>query len=200
MNLVYWLVHDGELFEKHRELILPTRVDRPEFDEKQLTFGRGSIRNIWPEDVKIFVIGSQSVDLLLCTPHINIVSDRAREVIQNLAPDDVEFLPVKVFGQNGKEYNQMAYWAIYVLRVVDPLDWVHTKWTTPFSPSKDDPSAYMKIIKPCFFADKIRDINFFRLEVGGKIRGSMYISSVLADAVTTSGCSVGMEFTPIKTI
>ncbi|GEM_PF-3186969 len=55
--LVYWVIHDGDLFENHPELICATQTNiTPNFDQKQLVFGQGKISKSWPEDVSVLVV------------------------------------------------------------------------------------------------------------------------------------------------
>ncbi|NTV36683.1 MAG: hypothetical protein HGA53_06990 [Anaerolineaceae bacterium] len=199
--LVYWVVHDGNLFEDYPELICATKTDiDPNFDQKQLVFGRGRIGQGWPEDVLVFVSGTKPVDLLLCTPYLEIVSERAMKIIKELAPDEVEFLPVRVFHEDGKPYVAMKYWGINVLSILDALDWEHTTWTEPIPPNKDDPLAALSIIKPCLFADKVENHHFFRLIVTSRVYSSKYVSRELKRRLEKEKYVVGIEFGPIKTI
>lgn len=199
--LVYWVIHDGDLFENHPELICATQTNiTPNFDQKQLVFGQGKISKSWPEDVSVLVSGTEPVDFLLCTPYIEIVSSRAKDVIEDLANDEVEFLPVEVFFEDGKPYMSMKYWAINILLTLDALDWEQTIWTDPSPPRRDDPLAALSIIKPCLFAKNIENHHFFRIRVASRVDSPKYISRELKQRLENKKFVLGMEFGPIKAI
>ncbi|HNS38492.1 MAG TPA: hypothetical protein PKM01_11970, partial [Anaerolineaceae bacterium] len=199
--LVYWVIHDGDLFENHPELICATQTNiTPNFDQKQLVFGQGKISKSWPEDVSVLVSGTEPVDFLLCTPYIEIVSNRAKDVIEDLANDEVEFLPVEVFFEDGKPYMPMKYWAINILLTLDALDWEQTIWTDPSPPRRDNPLAALSIIKPCLLAKNIENHHFFRIRVASRVDSPKYISRELKQRLENKKFVLGMEFGPIKAI
>lgn len=198
---VYWIINNSYLFENHPEYIRSSKIVVGEnFDEKRLCFDRGPIGSDWPGSVQVLVNGTEPVDLLLCSPYIEIVSDRVRIIIQELSPEEVEFLPVNVFQTNGQAYKAMKYWAINILTILDVLSWDDTVWVGPTPPQKDDPMAVLAIIKPRFFDIGIRDHHIFRYEVNGKIRPGWYISIELMRRLRKQKCTIGFEFGPILTV
>lgn len=198
---VYWVVHDGNFLNAHPEYILEEKVIiNPSFNDKRLNFDRGSIMKDWPDGVSIYVSGSKPVDLLLCSPYIDIVSDRARQIFQELAPGEIEFLPVQVYQTNGRPFEAMQYWAIHVLTVLDALAWDETVWVTPVPPQRDDPTAFMSIIKPVFYENKLGNHKVFRFEVNGQVRSGWYVTKDVKEALVKEKCFIGIEFYPVKTI
>lgn len=197
--LVYWLVYNANFLDDHPEYICSKKVTSTEFDSSLLSFGRGSLLPIWPNDVEIFITGNQPVDYLLSDVHIDLVSDRVKMIFEEKANDDIELLPVNVMYDDGKPYDKMKYWAINILTIVDALDWENTRWSTPKPPNRNDPLVYMNIIKPSIYAMKIGDANIFRLEVAGKIKAQKFVSLKIKKELERLGFTVGMQFTPIKT-
>lgn len=197
--LAYWLVADGDFVEDHPEFISVTKTEKPDFDYGQLAFGRERLGNTWPDHFKVSVAGKLPVDFLYCSPYVNAVSERVKQIISPIAAQDVEFLPIQVEHENGNAYTQMDYWVLNILPVVDALYWQNTKWTTPTPPGLTDPLAHTKILQPCLYANKIKNTNLFRLEVAGKITGSRFISLAIKRELEKSGNTVGIEFAPVMT-
>jgi hypothetical protein len=198
--LVFWLIHDGYIHDDNPELIYVPKVVHPNFNEDLLSNGEGRLQSVWPRDISFYITGDQPVDLLLCTPRIDLISNRAKEVVERINREDVEFLPVQVCNTNGKPFLKMSYWVINVLSVVDALDWNNSRWTKTSPPSRDAPMVYMDLIKPCIYANKIQSMDFFQIIVADKKSYEKYISKRLKKELQKSGCTIGMEFTPIKTI
>lgn len=196
----YWLLNDFNLLEDRLELI---RVAKPEistnFNEFLLNSGNTRMIDIWPKDVYIPIQGYIPVDLLICTPYIEAVSDAAKWVITKMAQEEIEFLPIRVYDENGNPYTKTNYWVINILTVIDAIDWVNTRWFSKTPPRKDDPNAQMDIIKPCLINSKIIGHNIFLIKVAEKVNRSIYLSYSLMNELTKEGCAVGMEFSPIKT-
>jgi hypothetical protein len=200
IHLAYWIVNEFSLFEDHPELIFSNRtVINPEFDQKKLMFERNSLFHVWPHDVRVYVAGNEPVDLLLCTAYMEIVSERAKRIIEELARAEVEFLPISVYQDDGNPYAPMNYWVLHVMTFLDALDWENTMWTKPPPPDKNRLPASIGIIKPCLKTQVIENHHIYGLEVAGKIRSGKYVSPTLKDALTKSGCSIGIVFSPVKT-
>jgi hypothetical protein len=199
-SLVYWLVHDANLFENHPELIHSTKVVSSKLDQRKISFGQNSVSSKWPDDVIIYIDGSSPVDYMLCNKRINLISERAKLVIENIADKDIEYLPVQILQADGQIYNKMRYWAINILTVINAIDWQNTRWSTPRPPNQNDPLAVLKVILPCLNANIIGNANIFHIEIGGKIRSSTFISLLIKQELEKSGCIIGMEFEPIETI
>jgi hypothetical protein len=197
--LVYCLVNDSYIFDDNPDLISIPKVVKPEFDQKLFSYGKGRLATIWPKNITFYINGNQPVDLLLCTPHIEIVSDRAKNVIEGISQDDIEFLPVNIQYISGEPYKKMRYWAINVLTIIDALDWENSKWTKTPTPNMNDPMAYMALTVPSMNTNKIINHKFFRIIIGEKIIGRKYLSLVMKKELEKSGFTIGMQFTPIKT-
>lgn len=196
-NLVYWLVFNGNLFDDSPELIQAERVEDFDFDETRLCFEAKSMASIWPKDIAIYITGQKTVDYLLCSAYYEIVSDRVRNVIESISKNEVEFLPVKLYQDKNLEFPE-PFWVPNILCTIDALDWDNTRWISQTPPDRSDPEAYMKIIKPTMREDKIKYAHMFKIIVQGKIDPEIYLSARLKEALEMNGCTVGMEFTPIK--
>lgn len=198
----YHLLHDAYYDETYTEaIIVPKNGTRySHFDERLISFGRGSLKTLWPSDLTVSVTGKKPVDYLFCSAYIDAVSERVRNVIQKIAPLDVEFFPLDVFFEDGRPFSTMKYWAIYVLPIVDALDWANTIWSTENTPARNDPTAFLSIIKPRLIESRIIDKNIFRIEVASKITSGTYISHLVKTSLIKAGCTIGMDFGQIKTI
>jgi hypothetical protein len=196
-NFVYWLVFKGSLFDDSPELIQAERVEDFGFDETRHCFEAKSLTSIWPKDFAIYITGQKTVDYLRCSAYYEIVSDRVRKVIESISKNEVEFLPVKLYQDKNIEFPE-KFWVPNILCTIDALDWENTKWISKTPPDRNDPEAYMDIIKPAMIEEKIKYANIFMIIVQGKIKSIIYLSARLKEALEIAGCTVGMEFGPIK--
>lgn len=199
--LVYHIVLNSYMFEDHPEFLfaLKTEID-PNFNVYQLSFGRGKLIQDWPENVTVYFSGWRCADYQICPSLIEIVSDRTKKVIEEVAEDQVEFLPVKSVFEDPKADQSMKFWAINVINIVDALDWDSTVWSKNPRPSREDPDAYSWIIKPRFYANKIENQHIFRYEIAGKVDSSIFVSNELRQRLIKAKCFIGIEFAPVKTI
>lgn len=197
----FHLLVDGNIIENHPELIIAKTKDLGlGFDEKLLEYSQTSLLSVWPDNISVFITGTEPMDLVLCTPWMEMVSERAKNIMERYPLDQVEFLPITVYDEEGKEFSKMKYWVLHVYKIIaDALDWETTKWLDPSPPSKDDPWARGKIIIPSFFIEKVRNEDLFRCEVAGKVNSSLYISAGLKRALTKEGSTIGMDFSPART-
>lgn len=198
--LVYDIVPNSYMFEDHPEFISRIKTEiNPEFDQFKVSFGRKRILEDWPKNVTVYFSGWRNSDYGYCTPYIQIVSDRAKRIIEEVAEDQVEFLPVKSVFEDPKADQSMKFWAINVINIVDALDWDSTVWSKSPPPSREDPDAYSWIIKPCFYSNKIINQHIFRYEVNGNVKSSFYVSNELRQRLIKAKCFIGIEFAPVKT-
>jgi len=198
---VYKLIHDAYVDDEYHDAILVPKKGTKfsNFDEKLISFGRGSLKALWPQDLTVNVTGTQPVDFMFCTAYIEAVSERAKMVIETLSPLDVEFYPLDVFSEDGKPFNSMKYWAIYIMTILDALDWENTMWKETIPPARNDPKAFMSFIRPCLIESKIKDTNIFRIEVAGETTSGKFVSNKLRTALKKEGCAIGMDFGQVKT-
>ncbi|MEL7590045.1 MAG: DUF1629 domain-containing protein [Anaerolineaceae bacterium] len=202
INKVYKLLHDAYVYDSYPGAFLVPKngIKYSRFDEKLISFGRGSLKNLWPQDMTVNITGITPVDYLFCSVNIDAVSDHARTVIEKISPLDVEFFPLDVIDEDGMPIIKTKYWVINVLTIIDALDWDNTKWTTGKPPTKKDPTAFLSIIKPCLIESKINGRNIFRIEVANQTTSGKFISHFLRKSLEKEGCTIGMDFGQIKTI
>jgi hypothetical protein len=199
--LCFWLIPSESDNPDNLEFVISGKCKfNIDFDENLMVYSQEPLISRWPENVTINVDGSVPVDFLVITPSLSVVSDRVKVMIEQIAGGEVEFLPIKIHIVGCNPITELMYWAIHILNVVDALNWEHTRWTVTPPPMRNDPMATLRIIKPCFRLNKIQSINIFRFEVSNIIKPSIYISKKLKEALENESYTVGMNFTPVKTV
>jgi len=196
-HLVYWLVYDGYLKDYFIN-VRNVEID-PIFNQTLLSYGRGKLFNIWPENVRAYIIGERPVNFLMCTGHIKAVSDNVKNIIEKIAKGAAEFLPIQFYYEDGRPYTKMTYWVCNTLAIVDALDWDKTVWTETTPPNREDPDALLMVIKPRMYANKVANNHFFRILISNWVSPKVYVSRELKRAFEFEKCTVGIEFTPIIT-
>lgn len=159
-----------------------------------------SFKNIWPDDVTIYVTGEKPISYLSCSAPVNLVSDEMKKIIEDYTFGDIEFLPVNTLYEDGRPYIATNYWVLNVLAfLTDVLDWENTIWTVPTVPNKNDPEFLSKIIRPCLLEKNITGVHMFRFEENHEIYPAIYISSKLKNALKKANCTSGMYFGSVRT-
>jgi hypothetical protein len=193
VSLIVW---NGSLFDEDSSLVSGDKIDAKGFDGRLINQGK-ALQNQWVDDFTIYTRGTVPVDYFLAGGFYDVISDPVRRTIQGTTEKErVEFLPARVISlDTGKEYEN--YWIMNVIESRDALNWEKTIWTTPKIPYNDK-QAYSKIIRPTFTWDLIKNVNIFHLSIAGRIKSGIYISRRLKEKLEETGCTYGMQFTPIK--
>ncbi len=194
----YHLVFAGTLFDDDPSLLVASRVEKHDFDETLLEKGT-SVIGQWPHDLTVFARGSRPVDYFIAGPYFVVVSENFVKAVDSVGGErDVEFLPVRVVLENGNEARE-RYWVVNVMRVLDALDWAHSVWSTT-EVRRDDPDAFLYLIKPAFRATAIRNAVLFQVRIGSMVSPGIYISGLLKRTLESTNAALGLEFQPIKVI
>jgi len=199
---VYELIQNFNLLTDKKELLnAETKELDLGFDERLLTFGRTSLQNSWPKNVPVYVTGTEPIDLIMCSPWMDLISERAKSIVEGFPLIDVEFLPVDTYDEFGNKYTRMNYWVLHVYNVIeDGLDWESTVWTKSTPPRKGENLLHVGIIKPALYLEKVQNQHLFRVEGFRGVYPGLYISSGLRRALRKEKCALGMDFTPIRTV
>ncbi|MBI9050052.1 MAG: hypothetical protein JEZ00_11570 [Anaerolineaceae bacterium] len=196
-NNIYSLLNDVNLYDNKPELITANNIQISNtFEPSKLLSEQRRLNKDWVDDATIWVNGHIPVDYLTCSNYIEVLSSKAKDIIEEFAKDEVEFLPITV-KLVLKSDIQYRYWVIHVLNYIEPLDWENTIWSKK-PDSKKDSLAYLSIIKPVFYSDNVENSNFFKINIVGKTRHSIYLSEIIKTKLIREKCNLGMDFGKIK--
>jgi hypothetical protein len=148
----------------------------------------------WPEGVTFFVQGEHLEDYLLSVlDGWILVSERVRRIVDDCAAGDVQLLPVRVTHKE-TQVNFGPYWLLNVIRLIEALDWDHTRW---FHPEKkyEDEHPVLDIAKVALNLRALQGVDIFRLKVKDASRG-VFISQRLKERLERAG-AIGFKFIPV---
>lgn len=158
----------------------------------------------WPDGVSTtvdFVVAEgyteHLTDYLAIPPRLGAVSYRSRVIIESLAPQAVQFLPIQAFHRaDGRRLG--TYWIMNVLRMVAGLNFKHTKWIGDPSPPSSE-TAVANILKPALIGEAIKAHHLFRLVVNGSPY-RLFASEELRQALVAANAADGFGFEPVLVV
>lgn len=178
------------------------RYDVPSIDFTQEDVGDFDPDNIeicqhidnWPDLFFYFQkesLDAQMPDYIEGAISFPIVSQRFKALIEDIEPEAVQFLHIKLINDDNKS-EQFDYWVMNVLQCVEEaVCWEYSDWNKDLFqsdpeykaefPPADKPLAYMSY--PAFKYDFVKNHHIFRYKEGSEISTDFIISDVLLSLI-----------------
>jgi hypothetical protein len=123
------------------------------------------------------------------------ISGRAKQIFERYDQGQVQYLPVSVIDvSDGKEIG--PYWILNVLKVIEGVDYEHTRWVDPILREKDEYPS-LNILQEALRREAVSGAHIFRLSIFGKSSREVYVSSVLKQSLEKEGASKQISFVHI---
>jgi hypothetical protein len=167
------------------------------FDFRQFATDQTIIN--WPSDATVYVLGDVPTDFMLGS-NTHIISERCRQVIENLGVSDVQFLPIRAVHKE-TQAEVGTYWVIKANRLIEGLDWEHTvprnmqghEFEEKYPKEK---YPFMYIMEPVLNWEKVKGEHVFQITANGKVHAArpVYVSSEVREELILQGFDVGLFF------
>ncbi len=147
---------------------------------------------MWPQNVKVVVKGTKPAENLFCPlkPWL-LISKKVRTIIENFAPQECQFLPIKVLHQSGFEIS--GYSILNILSMIKGLDYEKTTWLTHEKWNVEYPQ--LNIFEIALRKDAIKSHHIFRIK---ESKTEIFISKELKRLLELNKANENFSFIPIN--
>jgi len=143
----------------------------------------------WPEGITFYAEGEHAEDYLFPTVvDWVLISERVKQVLEELGVEGVQFLPIRVVRkETGEEVP--GYWVLHVWKHIPALDEEHTVFLEP----RNERYPQLSIVKVALRREAIGSADIFRLE---EKHVSIYVSRRVKERLEEIGAT-GFKWIPV---